>query len=81
MPDIESLMQEWPQEFEDLLNQVFHININIYLVFYSAFWKVMDQIVGLVEAPHVTYMTALYARLLAVTLKKFLYVIGWASNS
>ena len=22
MPDVESLMQEWPQEFEDLLNQV-----------------------------------------------------------
>lgn len=22
MPDIESLMQEWPPEFEDLLNQV-----------------------------------------------------------
>ena len=22
MPDIESLMQEWPSEFEELLNQV-----------------------------------------------------------
>ena len=27
MPDIEPLMQEWPAEFEELLNQVLHYSV------------------------------------------------------
>lgn len=36
MPDIESLMQEWPPEFEELLNQVNHFeNIKLREYFYN----------------------------------------------
>ena len=63
MPDIESLMQEWPPEFEDLLNQV-NLKFNrIYWIHWLGVLKIFVIYVMLSEIQHFLVIHTILLRL------------------